>query len=36
MTEGTEQGIEIVFGGLLFLMATVLLLRLYGAFVWRL
>lgn len=36
MTEGTEHGLEIVFGGLLFLMGLTLLFQLYGALLWRL
>lgn len=35
MTEGTEHGIEIVVGSLLFLLGLVLLLRLYGALLWK-
>lgn len=36
MTEGTEHGIEVVFGGVLFLMGVILMLQLYGALLWKL
>lgn len=35
MTDGTEQGLEVVFGSLLFVLGLMFLVRLYGALLWR-